>query len=125
MNPAAREKVRANHKRYAKTPMGKAISFLNAYRKSDSKKGTTTTITKHDIIDARNQPCHYCGFDATGFDRIDNTLGHTIENCVPCCADCNIVRMDNFSEQEMLLIGQSIRFIKAERERKVHGICML
>lgn len=37
------------------------------------------------------KPCHYCGSAITtiGLDRIDNAVGYTAENTVPCCWVCN------------------------------------
>lgn len=64
-------------------------------------------------------PCHYCGsppsrawnlassrkkhgvsqyqidegtFISNGLDRIDSSIGHVLENVVPCCFDCNIMK---------------------------------
>jgi hypothetical protein len=41
-------------------------------------------------------PCHYCHFksDTTlnGIDRMDNTRGYTVENCVGCCGTCNFMK---------------------------------
>lgn len=39
--------------------------------------------------------CVYCGCDnwrKLGCDRIDNSKGHTMENCVPACRECNMDR---------------------------------
>jgi hypothetical protein len=41
--------------------------------------------------------CFYCGIILTNIggaslDRIDNDIGYTIQNVVPCCGDCNKVR---------------------------------
>ncbi len=32
----------------------------------------------------KNSPLLY-----QGIDRVDNSLGYTIDNCVPCCRNCN------------------------------------
>lgn len=50
--------------------------------------------------------CYWCGYcpenkqQINGIDRIDNTKGYYPDNCVPCCADCNIMKgealVDNF-----------------------------
>jgi hypothetical protein len=34
-----------------------------------------------------------------GIDRQNNELGYTIENCVPCCGDCNEMKMDRTVEE--------------------------
>jgi hypothetical protein len=43
--------------------------------------------------------CFYCGLPATeakqnGIDRVDNDGGYFLDNCVPCCRQCNIMKMD-------------------------------
>lgn len=48
------------------------------------------------------RPCHYCGakIEKVGIDRVDNTLGYTVENTVPCCWVCNSWKM-TFTVDEM------------------------
>lgn len=62
------------------------------------------------FIHAIHAPCHYCGsqdankisvaskrpgewlvkdFRYNGLDRLDNSVGYVIQNCVPCCFICN------------------------------------
>jgi hypothetical protein len=52
-------------------------------------------------------PCDYCGipphrttngFTSNGLDRLDSTKGHTIDNVVPCCADCNWMKSNRTRE---------------------------
>jgi len=52
--------------------------------------------------------CHYCGSEPSritrrrsygqihynGIDRVDNSLGYTLSNCVPCCTTCNLAKRD-------------------------------
>jgi len=40
------------------------------------------------------------------------------KNVVPCCYSCNCARNDNFSYEEMLEIGKTIRKIKDRRNAK-------
>lgn len=103
--------------RYCKTPKGRAISNLNSYIKYDRKKGFETDLTQEDFLEVYESDCVYCGFKATGFDRKDNLVGHTKSNCVPCCKECNISRMDHFTHEEMFIIGKSIREVKLLREK--------
>ena len=41
-----------------------------------------------------NKECIYCGNKITtaGIDRIDSSVGYTINNCVPCCYRCNVAK---------------------------------
>ena len=39
--------------------------------------------------------CYYCGSkDSIGIDRLDNTKGYLLDNCVPCCTSCNYAKKD-------------------------------
>ena len=65
------------------------------------------------------QHCVYCGDDKrVGCDRIDNNKGHTKDNVVPCCYDCNCARNNNFSFEEMKIIGKTIRKVKESRNNQ-------
>ena len=48
-------------------------------------------------------PCHYCGaeIETIGLDRIDNSLGYKLDNVIPCCLRCNILKFFN-TEKEFL-----------------------
>lgn len=102
-------------RKYSKTIKGKAIALLNAYKKIDLKKSRICDLTQQDIIDVLNKNCVYCGYSATGFDRINNEIGHTKTNCIPACKECNVARMDNFSHEETFTIGKAIKEIKDKR----------
>ena len=67
------------------------------------------------------QPCIYCeDTEDIGLDRIDNTKGHTKDNVVPCCYACNTARGNNFSFEEMKILGKTIKEIKKCRLEKVN-----
>lgn len=83
------------------------------YMDSASKRNHSFTLSKEEFIGLTSQDCHYCGekplrsvrrahlgtnshkrgmngdYLYNGLDRVDNTLGYTLENCVPCCWPCN------------------------------------
>ena len=107
-------KKELSHK-YHKTFKYRVMSLLKAYETSDRKKNYYFNLTKEDIKLALESSCTYCGFPATGMDRVDNNLGHTKENCVPACMHCNVARMDNFSHKEMFIIGEAIRRVRLLR----------
>lgn len=65
------------------------------------------------------KPCIYCGdTHRVGCDRIDNDKGHTKNNVVPCCYDCNCARNNNFTFNEMKEIGKAIYKVKQARSPK-------
>jgi hypothetical protein len=49
-----------------------------------------------------NDSCYYCGnFNCRGIDRLDNSIGYILENCVPCCEHCNIMK-NKYSIEEFI-----------------------
>ena len=45
--------------------------------------------------------CFYCDdiLGTVGFDRVDNTKGYTVDNTVPCCKMCNVMKNDRNKTQ--------------------------
>lgn len=72
------------------------ISF-RGYQRRAMKKGLDFTITKDDFAQITSQPCYVCGKmgdsnHKTGIDRFDSSLGYVLENCRPCCGECNVAK---------------------------------
>lgn len=95
-------KYRAEHKdeiaeyraKYRKTPIGRASNLVSGYQREDIKynRGECTLTTQWVVENIFSKPCHYCGaigWEIMGCDRVDNSLPHTPDNVVPCCAECN------------------------------------
>jgi hypothetical protein len=63
----------------------------------------------------QDRECHYCFglLDRTGggLDRIENNLGHTCYNVVPCCRKCNRIKGNDTSYAEMMLLAPALREI--------------
>ena len=83
--------------------------LLGKYRGSAAKHGRTFTLSKKQFRGIVTQRCHYCGvlpmqmlsnkhlngnFVYNGVDRVDNRMGYTLKNVVPCCKRCNIAKRD-------------------------------
>jgi hypothetical protein len=104
------------------SPRTKASKMIREYKVKDKKIGFTgkeCDITPQYILqNIFGQKCSYCGTtENVGCDRIDNSKPHTISNIIPACAECNFIRGNRFSVEEMKLIGETIRLIKANREK--------
>lgn len=95
----------------------RAAMILRNYQAIDSRKGQPCDLTLADVERITSNPCTYCGdTDRIGLDRIDNNAGHTVENSLPCCPDCNVARGDRFTVEEMRrFIGPGIAAAKASR----------
>lgn len=109
------KKDRTTYRNKSGRLQSRAKIILYRCRGVDTYKNRSFSLSLEFIEIILGKPCIYCGFPSTGLDRIDNALGHTEENCVPCCKECNIARNKNFSHSEMLLMGKVIRQIKLNR----------
>lgn len=97
----------------------KASKMISSYKCKDKKLGfeKCCDIDIDWMIDnIITKPCIYCGDShKVGCDRIDNNCGHTKDNVVPCCYECNCARNNNFSFEEMKIIGAAIKKVKELR----------
>lgn len=91
--------------------------LLVTYNKFDFERNFETDLTREYIKENLYKKCTYCNHPSTGLDRIDNAKGHLQSNCIPCCWECNTARMNNFSYDEMLIIGKAIKQIKDNRNQ--------
>lgn len=82
-------------------------SVVLSYRRSAETRGYSFDLSRKDFENIIFQPCHYCGappsnkkdvsvsrcqpgvLSYNGIDRKDNTIGYSVDNCVPCCIVCN------------------------------------
>lgn len=91
-----KEKVRnIQRKRYA-TQKGRAYDLWRTYKRFDEQHGYENNLTPEWIIEnIFNHKCYWCGesdWRKMGCDRIDNTKGHTMDNVIPSCSNCNVNR---------------------------------
>ena len=66
--------------------------------------GRRFDLTRGQFSELASKHCHYCGCAPSakkgqapwrlrnGVDRVDNSIGYTVENCVPCCTNCNFMK---------------------------------
>ena len=101
------------------TPGQLRIAF-SAIRSSAYARGLSFDLSYSDVVRLIKQPCRYCGDDRglrRGLDRMDSSLGYTLDNVVPACVDCNNAKSDVFTFEEMLVIGRAIAAVKAQWPR--------
>lgn len=84
------------------------------------KKNIPLEITIDEYSNIIEANCYYCGAEpllkryaggiiwANGVDRIDSSIGYTLDNCVACCKKCNTMKMDmkvyDFFEQILKIV---------------------
>jgi hypothetical protein len=81
---------------------------LDQYKANAKHRGLSWELTDEQFKEITKQPCYYTGelpsnrkvvrsgeeYIYSGIDRIDSSKGYIISNCVPCCADINVMKMD-------------------------------
>lgn len=95
----------------------KASKMCSSYKIKDKKRRFNYDLTTDWIIDnILFKNCVYCNSNEfIGCDRVDNNKGHTKNNVVPCCVSCNITRGNNYTYEEMIILGKTIKEIKHNR----------
>ena len=83
-------------------------ALIAAYRTSAAKRGYDFFLTEDEFREFTNASCFYCGkgpmgkkvaksyyghYPYNGIDRVDNSKGYTMKNCVSCCKYCNAMKM--------------------------------
>jgi hypothetical protein len=77
--------------------------ILGRYRAAARSRGYEFSLTDGEFFSLMVRDCHYCGsrpemtrwperhpgFKFNGIDRVDNSIGYTLANSVPCCSQCN------------------------------------
>lgn len=93
-----------------KRPFGDSafLELYQIYRKSAIKRSYIFELSKEEFRSLTKQNCNYCNIEPkqkyqkptlnghylyNGIDRVDNSTGYTIINCVPCCGICNGMKM--------------------------------
>lgn len=82
------------------------VGLRQQYIGNAIKRGISFNLSVEEVRKIAENNCIYCSAEpvekkfrrhsirANGIDRLDSRLGYSIENCVPCCFDCNKLKAD-------------------------------
>jgi hypothetical protein len=94
------------------TPESVYSSLYAHYKKGAITRSITFLISLEEFKNIIAKNCYYCGSEPklsgtskrynkthiqvkhNGVDRVDNSMGYTLDNCVPCCNFCNHMKRD-------------------------------
>lgn len=114
------KKISAIQTRKKAKPNIKNKSYVGSrfykYTHRDKLKGVETSeLSVEEFLNLiETSVCAYCGTkENLGFDRIDNSLGHTSDNVLVGCVICNRTRGDRFTVEQMKEIGKLIASFRA------------
>jgi len=97
---------------------------FSEYIKSANKRNIKFGLTKEQFIELISKKCDYCGVEEVtyyktvgsgGIDRVNSNKDYTIDNCVSCCGQCNIMKLD-YTKNEFLT--QCLNIIKNQKNSK-------
>ena len=94
-------------------------SKFSMYKHTANKRNIVFELTKDEFKEFTHANCFYCNeapnerrftnkkanseriwvYNMNGVDRIDSSMGYTMDNCVPCCTQCNRAKMEHSSEK--------------------------
>lgn len=84
------------------------------YARKAKSRGLNFYLTKDQFFEITSGCCYYCGIKPlqktgrkdmygkyiyNGIDRVDNSKGYILGNCVPCCMVCNRAKSDMSLEE--------------------------
>ena len=64
------------------------------YKNNAKRRNLEFELTFSEFIDLVSKNCYYCGEIGGGIDRKDNNKGYTLNNSVPCCYMCNLMKFN-------------------------------
>lgn len=84
-------------------------AIIRRYKKGAQDRGLSWELTREDAVKLFQMPCYYCKAAPinavpcdrshkrlptlyNGIDRVDNSIGYTSANVVPCCKHCNFAK---------------------------------
>jgi cytidyltransferase-like protein len=103
--------------------------LFKRYKSDAARRNYEFKLTFEEFVTCCKQNCYYCDnmpmkcnkvsdngdFVYNGIDRIDPNQGYLIDNCVSCCARCNLAK-GTMSKSEFLLLAKRVY-----RHRGVHN----
>jgi hypothetical protein len=103
--------------------------LFKRYQKGALTRELSISITFNDFLTITSKDCEYCGdppnkrfpvklykgndhtryYFYNGIDRVNPSIGYEIDNCVPCCENCNYAKSDLSRENFLLMIEKVYR----------------
>lgn len=105
---------------YSRKQSGNIGSRYCVLRKSAQVRNIEVNITKDQyILLVDNQVCHYCSGNlprtGAGLDRLDSSKGYNVGNVVPCCEQCNTIKADWLTHDEMIVVMKALLSYRRSR----------
>lgn len=125
-----KEDISKNNKQYKLNNKAKISKQGKTYSRTISARFSTSKsqakrrkinwlLTLEQFEKLISLPCFYCNNfldkiveTSSGLDRINNSLGYNIDNCISCCKTCNRIKGHDLSMQETIAAVKAILQIR-------------
>mgnify|MGYP001561247537 CR=1 FL=1 len=97
--------------KYRQTIPGKFVQ----YKARGKQKGYGCDLLIEEFEKLFFKHCVYCGKEnARGIDRVDSSKGYQVDNSVPCCKDCNKMKLDKTESDFLNLCLKIVKYRKLQ-----------
>lgn len=122
--------IHGHERKTGRPPIPNSGAHVNGlfshYRQAAKQRGIPFTLTKDDARALFEGNCAYCGVQPSnnwsdknlageyvwnGIDRVDNSLGYTLDNCVSCCTACNFAKGSRSAEEFKQWIWNAYKYL--------------
>ena len=115
-NKSNKEKIVKKQHEYNKKPENR---FKRGIRQAKNR-GIEWAISLEDYLKIISKRCFYDKVDlhnemGCGLDRIDNEKGYFIENVVQCCGNCNTIRGNKLTHEEMQVAMKAVLRLRGKK----------
>jgi hypothetical protein len=108
---------------YSREYRSKPNITIGVGRRNAKVRGLSWELTLDQYSALVSSPCAYCENKignvqtelGAGLDRIDNSLGYTTSNVVPCCGFCNKLRSDVLTVEETKAAVEAILRLRTNK----------
>lgn len=107
-------------------PEAVMLSLYRQAKKEAARRGLIFSLALEQFAELILSACYYCGVEhsrkvkhvrgipVNGIDRLDSRFGYLLDNCVPCCTECNLRKLDSSETDFYRWIGRVYRYIMAK-----------
>jgi len=131
-----------NRKRRIEDNSVKKRNTYTIYKIGAEKRGIEFSLNFEQFIELSQKNCFYCGKEPSqiircqyptddeesnmrrsyirnGIDRADNLKGYILDNCVPCCKNCNFMKLE-LSQNDFLSHIERIHKYQKDKKNDLH-----
>lgn len=114
---------RSKDKRFKLSDVEKNLNYrLQYYKRHAKARALSWDLSMEQAQTLISNQCHYCGTSqANGIDRVDNSIGYTVSNCVSCCSFCNHAKKDHTKKEFLEAITRIYNFQFRDYPEREYG----